>query len=65
MATVQFNSAQSLVDGLGRKGDMADDSAENVFKCFLQEASMRGSGCPFFDIVHPVFPPLNTVSLTL
>ena len=39
----QLNSAQSLYQ-LSHQGDMGDDSAEILFKSFLQEAFMSSSG---------------------
>ena len=39
----QFSSVQSL-DRLSRRGNMTDDSAETLFKRFLQEAILRSSG---------------------
>ena len=46
---------------------MADDSAEILFQCFLQEATEQfghGQGCPLFDAVHPAFPLPTTASPT-
>ena len=54
----QFSSVQSL-DRLGRWGDMRDDSAETLFRSFLQEAIVRllaWEGCPLFDVVSQAFP---------
>ena len=39
----QFSSVQSL-DRLGRWGDTRDDSAEILFRSFLQEALVSSSG---------------------
>ena len=39
----RFSSVLSL-DGLGRRGDMRDDSAEILFQSFLREALLSSSG---------------------
>ena len=63
-----FSSVQSL-DGLGRLGDMRNDSAEIIFQSFLQggpcKQFLHGQGYLCFDVVHPAFPLLTTVSPTL
>ena len=59
---------QSL-DGLGRRGDLRDNSAEIFSQSFLQEVLCNhfwhGQRCPLFDAVHPAFPmptaPLPTL----
>ena len=56
----KFSSVQSF-DRLGRQGDMRDDSAEILFKSFLQEAHVSSSGMGrdvhSFNVVHPAHSP--------
>ena len=59
-----FSSVQSR-DRSGHCRDMRDDSAEIFFQSFLQEALVSRQRCPFFDVVHPAFPLLTMVLLTL
>ena len=61
-------SSVYVLDRLGRRGDMKDDSAEILFQSILQEAVVSSFGmgrCPLFDVFHPAFPLPTTASPTL
>ena len=56
VSSVQFSP---VLDRLGRRGDMRNDSAEILFQFFSAEDPCEqfwnGRGCPFLDVVHALF----------
>ena len=66
---VQFSSVPSLIGSLGGGGGLKDNSAEILFKSFLQETLVSSSGkgkeVSLFDVIHPAFPLPTTALPTL